>query len=311
MRARTLSIALACWLVAAWAPAQTVQQLQQRLGAGKAAPATPTAPVARGADTQLVEKPWEQITDQQLFDHGKTALGQNPSKWHHAETEHFVIHFHKRIDAQKVVRQAEFYYDQVKKDLMVEKDRFDRKSHIFLFEKEEEWHQFVADAKFMEWAAGVSSRSELYFLSRKGSGDFAAGTLAHEMTHCIFYRFVPRRIPMWLNEGFAEFESGNAYAKFKGIGGGNRGSGRGGAAGYPLQKLLAAKEYPKDRNDVHEFYRTSERLVRFLITKLDRNRFVPLVMKIADGASLESAVLEIHADKFKSFDEFVKRYEKS
>jgi len=301
-------MALACWLVAAWAPAQTIEQLQQRLSMGKAAP---NAPVARGADVQLVEKPWEQITDQQLFDPGKIALGQNPSKWHHAETAHFVIHFHKRIDAQKVARQAEFYYEQVKKDLQVEKDRFDRKSHIFLFEKEEEWHQFVADAKFMEWAAGVSSRSELYFLSRKGSGDFAAGTLAHEMTHCIFYRFVPRRIPMWLNEGFAEFESGNAYAKFKGIGGGNRGSGRGGAAGYPLQKLLAAKEYPKDRNDVHEFYRTSERLVRFLITKLDRNRFVPLVMKIADGASLESAVLEIHADKFKTFDEFVKRYEKS
>jgi hypothetical protein len=311
MRARLLTVALLCWLATGGASAQTLQQLQQRLGAGKAAPALPIAPAGRGADTPLVEKPWEQITDKQLFEHGKTALGQNPAKWHHGETEHFVIHFHKRIDAQKVARQAEFYYDQVKKDLQVEKDRFDRKSHIFLFERDEEWRQFVAEAKLMEWSAGVAYRSELYFLSRQGSGDFAAGTLAHEMTHCIFYRFVPKRIPMWLNEGFAEFESGNAYAKFKGIGGGNRGSGRRGAADFPLEKLLATKEYPKDRQEVHEFYRTSERLVRFLMTKLDRNRFVPLVMKIADGASLESAVLEIHADKFKSFDEFVKRYEKS
>ncbi|MBI5817766.1 MAG: hypothetical protein HZA88_02175 [Verrucomicrobia bacterium] len=306
-----INISLVCWLVAACVSAQTIQQLQQRLGMGKAASATPGAPAGRGTDVLLVEKPWEQITDRQLFDHGKIALGQNPSKWHHAETEHFVIHFHKRIDAQKVARQAEFYYEQVKKDLMVEKDRFDRKSHIFLFEKDEEWHQFVAEAKFMEWSAGVAYRSELYFLSRRDSGDFAASTLAHEMTHCVFYRFVPKRIPMWLNEGFSEFESGNAYAKFKGIGGGNRGSGRGGAADYPLQKLLATKEYPKDQQDVHEFYRTSERLVRFLMTKLDRNRFVPLVMKLADGASLESAVLAIYPDKFKSFDEFVKRYEKS
>jgi len=38
---------------------------------------------------------------------------------------------------------------------------------------------------------------------------------------------------------------------------------------------------------------------------------VPLVIKIADGAKLETAVLEIYSDKFKSFDEFVKRYEKS
>jgi len=311
MPARIISISLVCWLVAAWASAQTLQQLQQRLNMGKAAPATPNALAGRGADVQLVEKPWEQITDQQLFEHGKTALGQNPSKWHHAETEHFVIHFHRRTDAQKVARQAEFYYEQVKKDLQAEKDRFDRKSHIFLFEKESEWQQFIADARLEEWFAGVSIRSELFFHTRQHSGDFASNLLAHEMTHCIFYRFVPKRIPMWLNEGFAEFESGAAYARFKGIGGGNRGSGRSGQADYPLQKLLTAREYPKDRDDVREFYRTSERLVRFLMTKLDRNRFVPLVMKIADGASLESAVLEIHADKFKTFDEFVKRYEKS
>ena len=194
---------------------------------------------------------------------------------------------------------------------MVDKDRFDRKNHVFLFEKDEEWRQFVADAKLPEWSAGVSSRSELFFLSRQGQGDFAAGTLAHETTHCVFYRFVPRRIPMWLNEGFAEFESGNAYAKFKGIGGGSRGSGRGGQAGYPLPKLLAATEYPKEPSEVHEFYRTSERLVRFIITKLDRNRFVPLVLKLADGESLEKALLEIYPDRFKSYDEFVKRYEKS
>ena len=308
MAAKILTLALVCWLAAAVAPAQTIQQLQQRLNAGKAAPA---APAGRPADMQLVEKPWEQITDKQLFEPGKIALGENPSKWHHAETEHFVIHFHKRIDAQKVARQAEFYYEQVKRDLMADKDRFDRKNHVFLFEKEEEWHQFVADAKFMDWAAGVSSRSELYFLSRQGAGDFAAGTLAHETTHCVFFRFVPRRIPMWLNEGFAEFESGNAYAKFKGIGGGNRGSGRGGASGFPLQKLLASTEYPKETEEVHEFYRTSERLVRFLVTKLDRNRFVPLVLKLADGVPLDKALLEIYPDRFKTFDEFVKRYEKS
>jgi hypothetical protein len=257
-----------------------------------------------------VEKPWDKISDQQLFNHGKVALGNNPGAWKHAETDHFVVHYHKIFDAKKVVRQAEFYYQQIKNDLQVAQDRYDRKNQIFVFDKSPEWQQFIQDAKIHEWAAGLSSRSELFFHSRDREGDFASGVLAHETTHCIFYRFVPKRIPLWLNEGFAEFESGNAYAKFKGIGGGSRGSGKQGAANFPLKKLLAAKEYPEDKTQVHEFYRTSERLVRFLLKKLDPKQFVPLAMKVAEGATLEDAVMEVYPGKFKSFDEFVERYQK-
>ncbi len=285
--ARILNFALACWLAAAVASAEDRAQLQQ--------------PWMR-----LVEKPWEQISDQRLFEAGKIALGERPSDWHHAETEHFVVHFHKRPDALKVMRLAEFYYEQIKTDLQATQDRFDRKNHVFLFEKKKDWHRFVADVKVEAWAAGFSMRSELFMDSREGDGDFASGRFAHEMTHCVFYRFVPKRIPMWLNEGFAEFESGNAYAKFKGNGGGNHS----GAASFPLKKLLEATAYPTKENEIQEFYRTSERLVRFLLTKLDRSRFVPLVMKLADGAKLETAVVEVYPDRFSSFDEFVRHYEK-
>ncbi|MCX7825356.1 MAG: hypothetical protein N2689_07345 [Verrucomicrobiae bacterium] len=305
MNLRIVCAGFALALAVGAAPSQTIEQLQQRLGAGASSPGLPM----RGADIPLVEKPWEKISDQQLFDHGKVALGYDPKAWKHAETDHFVVHYRRMTDAKKVVRQAEFYYQQIKSDLQVTQDRFDRKNHIFVFEKAPEWQQFLSDARINAWAAGVASRSELFFLSRQHD-DFAAGTLAHEITHCIFYRFVGKPIPLWLNEGFAEFESGNAYAKFKGIGGGKRGSGKQGAANFPLRKLLEARVYPEDKEQIQEFYRTSERLVRFLLTKLDRKQFVPLAMKLADGASLETAVMEIYPGKFKSFDEFVERYQK-
>lgn len=50
-----INISLVCWLVAACVSAQTLQQLQQRLGMGKAASATPGAPAGRGTDVLLVE----------------------------------------------------------------------------------------------------------------------------------------------------------------------------------------------------------------------------------------------------------------
>ncbi|MFA5191390.1 MAG: hypothetical protein WC740_11725 [Verrucomicrobiia bacterium] len=50
-----MNISPANWLVAACVSAQTIQQLQQRLGMGKAASATPGAPAGRGADVLLAE----------------------------------------------------------------------------------------------------------------------------------------------------------------------------------------------------------------------------------------------------------------
>lgn len=292
---------LAAGAAAGLASAQTVEQLQQRLGMGGGG-------AGRGADTPLVEKPWEQISDQQLFKLGEIAMGRDPKAWRHAETEHFVVHYNRRTDAQKVVRQAEFYYQQVKRDLEAAQDRFDRKNHIFLFEREPEWRRFVSESKVQEWSVGIASRSELFFLSRQHD-EFAAGTLAHEITHCIFHRFVPKAIPLWLNEGFAEFESGNAYAKFKGIGGGGRTGGRSGETRYPLKLLVTTKEYP-DKEQVHDFYKSSERLVRFFLTKLERNRFVPFVHQMADGVEFEQAVLAIYPERFKSFADFQKAYDR-
>jgi hypothetical protein len=51
--------------------------------------------------------------------------------------------------------------------------------------------------------------------------------------------------------------------------------------------------------------------VRFLITKLDRKRFLPLVNKIVEGAKFEDAVLAVYPDKFKTFADFERAYERA
>ncbi|MBI5396853.1 MAG: hypothetical protein HZA91_16280 [Verrucomicrobia bacterium] len=303
---RLASLGLAACVAAGVVSAQTIEEIRQRMGVGGGAGAA-----GRGTDTPLVEVPWEKIGDKKLFKDGEIAMGKDPNAWRHAETPHFVLHYHKIIDARKVARQAEFYYQQIKSDLQVTEDRYDRKNHIFIFEKAEEWKDFRAQTDAEEWAASFACRSEVFFQSRERDGDFAANTLAHEITHTIFYRFVPHRVPTWLNEGFAEFESGNAYAKFKGIGGGAHANVRHSAASFPIKTLVAMKGYPEDKKDVNEFYASSARLVRFLINKLDRKRFLPLVQKIVEGAKFEEAVLAVYPDKFKTFADFERAHEKA
>jgi hypothetical protein len=270
--------------------------------AGQTTPAPAAAPVVT-----LVEKPWEKISHKKLMEFGEKAIGSDPHTWQHGETEHFVFHFHELSDAQKVGELAEAYYRQVQQDLGVTQDRLARKNHVFIYDDEEAWQQFVKIIRLDEWAMGVARRTELFLYSPRGRG-FAIGSLGHEITHCIFYRFVSNPIPLWLNEGFAEFESGHAYAKFKGI---NERYvvGRGGVATFPLKRLLAATKYPKEE-EIPQFYATSERVVRFLLTTQDRKKFLPFVLMVASGAKSEDAVLFHYHDQFKNFAAFADAFDK-
>ncbi|MCX7824925.1 MAG: hypothetical protein N2689_05145 [Verrucomicrobiae bacterium] len=252
-----------------------------------------------------MEKPWEKLLHKKLSDYGNLALGSGTKAWRHAETEHFGFHFHDAGDAQKVVRLAEYFYEQIKSDLGVTQDRFIRKNHVFIFADEAAWKKFLGDGRFDGWATGFAVRSELFLFNPPGRG-FVTYLLAHEMTHCIFYRFVPRPIPLWLNEGFADFEAMRVIARSKGLD--ERRVVGWGKVDYPLKELVRATKYPKDKKG--QFYAASERLVRFLITQHDRSKFLPLVNMLADGAKFEDAVLFIHHDKYKTFAAFEEAHRK-
>ena len=134
------------------------------------------------------------------------------------------------------------------------------------------------------------------------------GILFHEYAHVVVFELTRGNCPLWLNEGFAEFESGHAYAKFKGLDE-RRGRGWGGGVPFPLKRLLTAVKYPKEE-EIPRFYATSERLVRFLLTTQDRKKFLPFVEMVAKGAKSEDALLFLYHDQFKSFAAFADAFDK-
>ncbi len=77
---------------------------------------------------------------------------------------------------------------------------------------------------------------------------------------------------------------------------------------YPLEQALAAASSPKDSSQRYEYSRTCERLVRFLLTKLGRQRFVSLGLKLGDGIAFRDAVLDVYPDKFKTYQDFLAAY---
>src|SRR3982751_1528028 len=97
--------------------------------------------------SSLAEIEFSRLSQQDPNPLGEKALAIHPEQWKHGETDHFIYHFVHTYVATPVSQEAEFHYRVVVKELEREPPAGDTKSHVYIFEKPEEWHQFQAFGK--------------------------------------------------------------------------------------------------------------------------------------------------------------------
>jgi hypothetical protein len=230
---------------------------------------------------------------------GEKALAINPEQWKHGETEHFIYHFVHSYVVTPISVEAEFHYRVVAKELEREQPSGDTKSHIYVFERPEDWQQFQAFGNLEKWTGGIHSQGSL-FIQRNPAYKFTNNVLGHEIAHLILHRFYSDGVPCWLNEGFAQYVSKGAHASYQR------------ARGYiakphsqaiaaqdliPIAALVAMTHPPSDRVEI--FYDESERLVRFLALT-DKPSFLALLDALGRHQPFDAALLRIYAGKFSS-----------
>jgi len=247
--------------------------------------------------SSLPEIEFSQLSQRDPNPLGEKALAIHPEQWKHAETEHFIYHFVHSYAATPVSVEAEFHYRVIAKELERDQPAGDVKSHIYIFERPEEWQQFQVFGNLEPWSGGIHSAGSL-FVQRNPAYKFSNNLLGHEIVHLVLHRFYADGIPCWLNEGFAQFISKDAHASYER------------ARGYiskphsdaiapqdliPLSVLTAATHPFSDR--VHIFYDESERLVRFLAAT-DKPAFLALLDALARHQPFESALPRSYPGKF-------------
>lgn len=294
------------------------------LGAGTPAEAQLSRPASTPAprndppprEARLVERKAEELPSQTTSKHGTTALAINPEKWRHAETDHFILHFRRVTEAQKVAREVEYDLWFVATTLGATPERYKKKSHVYVFEDEEEWKTFLGQTNVPAWSVSFAFGDELFLNVRRvgggsgGSSNFDSSTLAHEATHAVVARLFPgQRWPLWLNEGFAEYMGGASIAARKGQSV-KRFQTRLAAAEMPLDRLEALTSYPQAQIEVMQLYQTSEKLVRFLMNELPKDRFNDFLAAMLAGKSLKETIPQVYSDKVKDWDAFLRRYER-
>jgi hypothetical protein len=259
--------------------------------------------IAAEAAGALPEIAFAQLTDRALAPLGQAALGIRAQDWKHAETANFVYHYFQSFVAAPVSVEAEFYYRLIARELGKETAQWERKSHIFVFETAADWAEFQKRGALDPWTGGIHSRGEL-FIRRDPAFKFKDNTLGHEVAHLVVDRFFGANVPLWLNEGYAEYVSMRCYAAFQR------------ARNYrarplslaveaahfiPLAELTSAMAYPQDPLRVGAFYAESERLVRFL-SAANKVGFGALFEALAKGARFETALAKGYGGRFPSLD---------
>ena len=245
----------------------------------------------------LPEVEFSRLSQRDLNPLGEKALAIHPEQWKHSETEHFIYHFVHSYVAARVSVEAEFNYRVIAKELEREQPPGDIKSHIYIFERSQDWLQFQAFGKLEPWTGGIHSVGSL-FIQRNPAYKFTNNSLGHEISHLVLHRFYSEGIPRWLDEGFAQYSSKLAYASYER------------ARNYiakphseaiasedliPLATLLSMTYPPSEH--VKTFYDESERLVRFLVAT-DKRSFLALLDALGRHQPFDTAFVRNYSGKF-------------
>src|SRR5437764_4694527 len=228
---------------------------------------------------------------------GAKALTVHPEQWKHGETEHFIYHFVDSFVATPLSVEAEFHYRVVAKELHREQPLGDTKSHIYIFQKPADWQQFQSAGRLEPWTGGIQSQGSL-FVVRDPAYKFASNALGHEIAHLVIHRYYPDGIPLWLNEGFAQYVSKGALASYLRA---RNYSAKPHSQAVAPEKLiplssLTVMTYPPS-DQVETFYDESERLVRFLAAT-DKASFLVFLDAMGRHQPFESALFQSFSTKF-------------
>ena len=238
----------------------------------------------------------------------------NPEfKWKHLQTDHFILHHDQKMFAAKVARMGEQFYDAISSDLPNLQDRVSpARSHIFIFRNPQEWQALVRESPGIDaWASSFVRGNAMYLQETGTAPSEKMDTLAHEMTHLVFNRFLPVHLPLWLNEGLAEYYGEFAYRAAKGMGQSQGNAFRPLRSWTPLAELLNASAYPVEPGEVNQFYATSKYLTGFLLLRLPREKWDVFFARVLAGDPALPALLSTYgwadvATLEKAFAQFVR-----
>lgn len=245
-------------------------------------------------------------------DPGTTTIAQGPfgaldAGAARVETLHFEVRGYGGPETQRLAESAEAAYNRI----MVDTDLFSFKPkglyQIVVYGSQEEYRRKTGQP---DWSAGVSVGDAIFTFARPG----VEMTLAHEMTHLIFFEFMGRVEPdhRWVNEGLAVYEETKAAT----------------AAGYradlfgeararvrtnpiPMDQMIRLTPATEREHTVSAWYAQAESMIRYMVERGGRMGFSQFLTALRDARPLDAAIGGAFPGKWRDSGDFHRDWQRN
>lgn len=233
------------------------------------------------------------------------ASAASSQDWQVVKSPHFIV-MHRGDEgfAKSVSDKAETYYTAIAADL-----GFTRYQNFWVWDNRVKVLIYPTAKAFAEacqaplWAVGraSSSRHEIASYQQSGPG-FLTSLLPHELSHLILSDYMgSAQVPLWLTEGFAQWEQE-----------GRKAGGFMSGQGFRLKELMVADiRQDADSQRVAIFYAQSASVVGYMITTYGGTAFGGFCKALRDGKTVEAALSAVYASDIPSLEALEQKWLKS
>jgi len=215
-------------------------------------------------------------------------------EWKIVKGKHFVVrHTGPESAAETMLAEAERCYRDIASDLGYTRFEgywlWDKRVAILIYSNAPAFAE-ACDAP--AWAVGRANYERREIATFAGSGaSFSTHVLPHEIAHLILSDFVGgRRLPLWLQEGVAQWEQGRKAVPAKRL-----------PDPMPWAELAAADvRRASDPRFVARFYSQAASVVGFLVSVYGGERFGNFCRLLRDGKTVEAAFAEAYNGELKT-----------
>ena len=260
------------------------------------------------ADPVFRVKTWKEVSDQRLSSLGTRIRQADQERWRYAESLHFIGFAYNLRDLEMLLRQAEYAYAEVNRYLGITSGT--GKTRIGLVQNDKLWDSLMRGEGLRPDGLAFQYQDEIYLKADEVQAA-RPDRVAHEIVHVRLRSAYPGGIPLWIDEGMANFLGWNiaeAYGRLQA-----KDLSRHLVAVDPglvvgLNELASRNVYPDDPAAAQAYYRQTEELVRAVHEQLRDDRMKEFV---AAACRSNVSLREMLKLEFGYSDENLDRLEKT